>query len=75
MKDKNISSDKESSILEFAETVSKVTGVKIVFDIDKKVEKRGRTVLSNEKLKALGWREENNLFDGISKTINILKQM
>ena len=70
----NISSDKESSILEFAETVVKVAGVKIIFDIDKKVEKRGRAVLSNEKLKVLGWREENNLFYGISKTINILKK-
>jgi len=70
----NISSDKESSILEFAEAVSNIAGVKIIFDIDKKVEKRGRAVLSNEKLKLLGWREENNLFYGISKTINILKK-
>jgi len=70
----NISSDKESSILDFAENVSKVAGVKIIFDIDNKVEKRGRAVLSNKKLKALGWREENNLVDGISKTINILSK-
>ena len=70
----NIASDKESSILEFAQTVSQVARVKVVFDIDKKIEKRSRAVLSNEKLKALGWREENNLFDGISKTINILKK-
>lgn len=70
----NISSDEESSILEFAKNVSRIAGVEIVFDIDDKVQKRGRSVLSNDKLKTLGWREENNLFEGISKTINILKK-
>lgn len=75
----NISDDQcEISIRELAETVAAASGTKMIMELPDDVQKSGfttisRGVLSSAKLKALGWRCQNDIHAGIEKTIRIMK--
>lgn len=76
----NISDDQfEISIRDLAETVSDVSGTKVIMELPDDVQKSGfttisRGVLSSAKLKALGWNCQNDIYTGIKKTIRIMKE-
>lgn len=64
------------TIREYAETLAKVYGVKVVFDIPDEVEKSGystmkREVLNPDKMYALGWKPEYSLRDAMEEMKDI----
>lgn len=68
------------SIKQLAEYAALSGRAKVTFCIPDTEEKKGfstlkTTRLDNSKLKALGWRAKTHISDGISKTVNILKQL
>ncbi len=75
----NISNDKDiKSLREIAETVAKISNVKVVFDLPKDFEAKGysraqKAVLPADKLRMLGWEQKVSLLDGIQNTYTILK--
>lgn len=74
--------DEESfiSIKDLADFTAHEGGAKVVFQIPDKEEKNGystlkSTRLDNSSLKALGWTAKTHIKEGISKTVNIVKQL
>lgn len=66
------------TIAEVAQTVAKIAGTKVVFDIPDELETKGfskpqNCILLNDKLRALGWQGRYNLNAGIEETYMILK--
>ena len=62
-----------ASIREYAETLARIAGVKVVFDLPPEAEKAGyskitRAVLNPAKLEALDWRAEYDLERGLRET-------
>ena len=77
----NISSENSiTTIANLAETVSSVSGTKVVFDVPNDVESKGFSVpqdciLNNNKLKNLGWVPQYDIKSGIKETFDILSEM
>jgi nucleoside-diphosphate-sugar epimerase len=66
------------TIRELAELISQKAGTKVVFERPKELEKKGysdiaHAVLDASKLEELGWNATYKIFDGIERTIEILK--
>ena len=77
----NISdNDSSLSLLEIANVLSEYTGKDIIFDNPSSVETAGyskatKALLSNSKLRELGWKPMYSLKDGIIRTVEILSNM
>ena len=67
------------SIKELATLIAELNNRKVVINIDEKNKKVASQVkhitIDNEKLKKLGWETRVGIKDGITKTVNILKEM
>ena len=66
-------------MFDFATTVANCAGTKVIRDIPNETEQKGFSVVTKaimdvEKLKQLGWKQQNSMENGISKTIKILKK-
>ncbi len=67
-----------TTIANLAKTAAAIAGAKVIFDLPTELEKKGFSptrdaVLSEEKLKELGWQGKYTLADGLSRTEQILK--
>lgn len=67
-----------STISGFAKICSDIVNVSVVFKLPDEIERKGfskpqNCILSNEKLKKLGWNGKYSLADGINETIETLK--
>lgn len=77
----NISdSSKILSLREIAEFVSSLNNKKVVFEIPNEIQNKGfsksvRGVMSNDKLRALGWSPKDDTFSGVKKSVEILKSI
>ena len=75
----NISNEKSVvTIAEVADTVAKIAGTKVVFDLPNEIEKRGfskpqNCILDNYKLKELGWNGKYDIKTGLKESIEILR--
>ena len=75
----NISDEKSDITLrELASLIAKKAGTKVVFDLPDETEKAGyskatKALLSNEKLRALGWKAGFDMSEGISRTMEICR--
>lgn len=63
---------------ELANMVAEISKTRVIFDIPDSVESKGysvvtKAVMNGEKIKALGWKQQFSLFNGIEHTIDILK--
>lgn len=66
------------SIKEIAETIAKITGVKLVFNLPKEEQDKGyapfsESLLDATKLEKMGWAPYYGISDGISNIVEILK--
>ncbi len=77
----NVSNEKSiASIAEVANTVAKIAGRKVVFDLPSEIEQNGfskpqNCILDNKKLRALGWEGKYSLDAGLEECYNILKSI
>lgn len=75
----NISSEGSTvSIRELAKIIAKQTDTNVIFNEPDKKEKEGysvfsKAVMDNTKLMNLDWNSESNIYDGIKRTIEVLK--
>ena len=75
----NISSEKTNIHLkDFAQMCADFTGKEVVFDLPSEAERKGfsiamQAVLSNERIKSIGFKPRYNMCDAISRTCTILK--
>ena len=68
------------SLRQIAEYIAEISGRKVVFEIPDAVQSAGfskvvKGVMSNEKLRALGWRPFDDTKSGVKKTIEILREI
>lgn len=66
------------SIRGYAETLARLAGVSVSFDLPSETERQGysavtRAVQKSDKLQALGWRGETTVEDGLRRTLRILR--
>ena len=66
-----------TTIANLAKTAASIAGAKVIFDLPTELEKKGFSptrdaVLSENKLKALGWQGQYTLAEGLSRTAQIL---
>ena len=66
-------------IYELANIIAKECRVNVIYDIPDEVEKKGynpvtQSVLNSNKLEALGWKPQYNIFQGVRNTIKILEE-
>ena len=66
------------SLREIAEYIAKLSNKKVVFEIPDEMQSRGfskvtKSIMSNDKLRGLGWKPYDDIFSGIKKTIEILR--
>lgn len=71
--------ESEHTIREYAETLAKLAGVQVVFDLPPEIERAGystvtRAVQNPARLEALGWKAGTALTDGLSHTLQILTE-
>ena len=77
----NISDSSEIlSLREIAEYVSSLAGKKVIFELPSELQAKGflkvlKVVLSNDKLRALGWSPKDDTRSGVKKTVEILKSI
>lgn len=77
----NVATDKSvASIAEVAHTVADICGKKVIFDLPDEIEKKGFSVpqdsiLDCEKIYSLGWNAKYPLYEGMSLTIKILREL
>ena len=77
----NISDSSEIlSLREIAEYVSSLAGKKVIFELPSELQAKGflkvlKVVLSNDKLRALGWTPKDDTRSGVKKTVEILKSI
>ena len=76
----NISNNEEIiSIKELATVIAELNNKKVIINIDESVRKRTSSVkhikINNEKLTKLGWENKVDIKEGITKTVNILKEV
>ena len=67
-----------ASIADVAETVSKIAGTNVVFDLPDEIESRGfskpqNCILNNKKIRDLDWHGSYSLEEGLTETLLILK--
>lgn len=74
--------DTHSDIMlkDLAEIIAKWSGMKVVYDLPSETEKEGfskatKARLNANKLKMLGWRAQYNIYSGIERTLQILKEI
>lgn len=76
----NVANDQSvSSIAEFANTLSKLSGEEVVYNAPNEIESKGfskpqNCILVTEKIKSLGWRGRYDLEKGIKETLDILNE-
>ena len=68
------------SLREIAEYISSLAGRKVIFDIPDAAQAKGFSnlvngIMSNDKLKAIGWSPKDDTRSGVKKTIEILKSI
>ena len=68
-------SESEASIREYAEVLAKCGGVEVVFDIPAEIESKGystikNSLLSDKKLRSLGWKPKYDLNQGVKEMLN-----
>lgn len=74
----NIANDDNGiSLVDFANIVADLSGLKVKYDIPDEIESKGFSVVKNavlsvNKLKELGWKQDTSVRDGISKTIELI---
>ena len=66
------------SLREIAEYISSLAGKKVVFEVPSETQAKGflkvlKIVLSNDKLRGLGWTPKDDTRSGVKKTVEILK--
>ena len=77
----NVANDKSiATIAEVAQTIADLSGTKIIFDLPDEVESKGfskpqNCVLKTDKIKALGWSGKYDLKQGLSETLEILREI
>ena len=77
----NVSDSSEIlSLREIAEYVSSLAGKKVVFELPDEMQARGflkvlKVVLSNDKLRGLGWTPKDDTRSGVKKTVEILRSV
>lgn len=77
----NISDSSEILTLrEIAEYISEICGTKVIFELPNEVQARGfsnaaRAVLTNDKLRGLGWTPKDDTRSGVKKTLDIVKNL
>lgn len=67
------------SLFEIAKILSDYAGTKVVFDIPSSIESSGyskvtKALLNTSKLKALGWQAHYSIKEGLTRTVDILRQ-
>jgi len=67
-----------ASIADVAETVFKIAGTSVVFDLPDEIELKGfsstqNCILDNKKLRNLGWHGSYSLGEGLTETLRIMK--
>ena len=68
------------TIADLADTIARICGVKVVYELPDEIEKKGfskpqNCVLITDKLTALGWSPSYSLVDGIKDTLEIMKEI
>ena len=68
-------SESEASVREYAEALAKCGGVEVVFDIPAEIESKGysmikNSLLSDKKLRSLGWKPKYDLNQGVTEMLN-----
>lgn len=68
------------SLREIAEYISSLAGRKVVFELPSETQAKGfskaiNAIMSNDKLRALGWSPKDDTRSGVKKTIEILKSI
>lgn len=68
------------SLREIAEYISSLAGKQVVFELPTETQAKGFSVapaaiLTNDKLRALGWTPKDNTCSGVKKTVEILKSI
>lgn len=77
----NVSDSSEIlSLREIAEYISSLAGRKVVFELPSEIQAKGflkvlRVVLTNDKLRTLGWTPKDDTRSGIKKTVEILRSI
>lgn len=77
----NVSSKlSDVKLIELAEKLSEISGTKVIFNLPQEEESQGYSrattaILNNEKLRALGWKEEFDIDSGLRTTVRILKSL
>jgi len=73
----NISSDSGNvRLFEFAQSIAHYADIPVIFDINKdRSGKITNSLLSNEKIKQLGWKEHFSLIQGIEDTFKLLEHI
>lgn len=72
--------DSDIMLKDLAEIIAKWSGTKVVYDLPSRTEKEGfskatKARLNANKLKMLGWKAQYNIYSGIERTLQILKEM
>lgn len=65
---------------EIAKYISEICGTKVIFELPDEIQARGfsnavRAVLTNDKLRGLGWTPKDDTRSGVKKTIEIVKTL
>ena len=68
------------SLREIAEYISSLAGKKVIFELPNEIQAKGfskvlKVVLSNDKIRTLGWKPKDDTYSGVKKTIEILKSL
>lgn len=64
---------------ELADILADISGTQVIFDIPDKIESKGyskatHALLDAERLRSLGWKPNNTLYESLKKTVIILKE-
>lgn len=77
----NVADEKYNvKLRDFAESVAKISGKNVIFDVPNEIEKKGQSnstmsIMNGNKLKEIGWQVDSNMTEKIEKTIRILKNI
>lgn len=69
-----------ATIAEVAEAVAKISNTEVVYNILNDIEEKGfsksqNCILNTQKIEQLGWKGQYELIDGLTSTINILREV
>ncbi len=73
-----VDSSKILSLREIAEYISSLAGKKVIFELPNEIQAKGfskaiNAIMSNDKIRTLGWKPKDDTYSGVKKTIEILK--